>query len=157
MVRTSSESTDRHQSKGNCSHVTVSKEHVRYNTRIPASMITSVMNDWKKDPPLSGVKHPLNPGYGGGISTSVRSDNEVRNLQYYAHFRDLKDWWTFVNDETTPPTRIAAINRPILQSRRHTAHALIKRIASSRIKAQKLHAKTVFHLLQRKLQRWITL
>jgi hypothetical protein len=66
-----------------------------------------------------------------------RSDNEIRDVHDYAHCTDLKDSLTFMNDEMTAPTRIAARKRPILQSRRHTAHVLINRITSYKIKVDK--------------------
>jgi hypothetical protein len=71
--------------------VRASKQHVRHNRRIPASTITSMTNDWNKDVTLPEVKHPLNPGYGGGRSRSPGLDNEIRSVHDYARCKDLKN------------------------------------------------------------------
>jgi hypothetical protein len=83
----------------------------------------------------------MNPGYGGGRSMSAGSDNEIPNVHEYARFKDRTSKIISVNDETIAPTRRAARKRPILRSRRHTAHVLIKRITSNRIEIERIHAK----------------
>jgi hypothetical protein len=96
-------------------------------------MTTSVMSGGRKDLSLAEAKHPLNSGYGGGRSMSARSDHGIRNIHDYAHLTVPLIKWILINNETIAPTRRAARKKPILQSRRHTAHVLIKRITTNRI------------------------
>jgi hypothetical protein len=109
-----------------------SKQHVKYDGCIPASISTSEMNSWKKDPPFREKKHPLNPGYGGGRSIGNGLDNYIQDVHDYAQRTDLQSRLILMNDETAPPSRIATRKRPILQSRRHTAQVLISRIPSNK-------------------------
>jgi hypothetical protein len=95
-------------------------------------MIASVMNAWNKDL-VSEAKHPLNPGYGGGISRNAKLDYEIRNVHDYARCKDFEKKLASIDNETIPPTKVAARQRPILQSRSHTAHVLTKRITSNGI------------------------